>query len=460
MKEMRYFGPWRALLGGGILWIAGALSAFSQSSPSAGSGIPEQPFESEPSTLESRSTSSSVQNEEIPTGSKSADKEQFSLWDFFSQFFELGSPGDPNHPDKLRLSIATTLGYDDNVFTTNVDQVASGTAGVTGVLSYKFGSERLKIASSLVLGTTYYDNRPGDDTDYNGNFGLMTSYFVTRRLQLTGDASIAYLSQPNPMLIGGVSRFSGDYTAMNLGLGMNYNIRPRLSVRLQYRYNSIEYADEVQNQSSGFINQNYIVGFDYLMSPRLTLSAEYRYNTLAYYEAEQDSTGQIFSLGFTANFSPKLKWTFLAGAEARTLNNTSQPGATSNYLGPFLETDAEYGFAPNSSLIGSLRYGTEPSGTAGISVRETLRGALTLRYAFSGRLMTDATISYEHDNYDQPGETNDFAQEYYTGSLGLSYQFNPALALTLRYEYSSVKAEDEINSYTRDITSLGLEIIF
>jgi predicted porin len=444
--------------------------------------IPEQPFAAEveggspPSAASSDPATPPIANSTIDLDAatdsevtsstadavvrKSASSDHFSLWDFFSQFFQFGAPGDPNHPDKLRLTIGPTVGYDDNVLTTKTDPIASETAGLNGTLTYSFGSERLKIDSSAALGTTYYDNRPGDDTDYNASFSLATSYFVTRRLQLSGNVAFAYLSQPNPTLIGGVQRFSGDYTTTNLGFGLSYSLRPRLSMRLQYRMNSIAYTDETQNQSLGFTEQNYILGLDYLLTPRFTLTAEYRYNPLSYDAADQDSTGQILTFGFGASFAPKFQWNFQAGAEARMLNNTTTPDSPSSYIGPFVESDLSYGFAPGSTLVGTLRYGTEPSGSAGISIRQTLRGSLSLQYAFAARLSGNVAISYEHDHYDQPGDTNDFSQEYYTASLGLTYQFNPALALTAGYSYSTVQSDIEADGYTRGITTLGLQIIF
>jgi hypothetical protein len=455
----------------GIVWVAGGtFSAISQDAPVQGESIPGEPFvkivpaesASEPPADSGEAISDDNLIEE-PVISSAADRpanQPFSLWDFFSSFFELGSPGDPNHPDKLRTTIGTSIGYDDNVFTTNTDRIASGTAGLNGTIAYNFGSERLKILSALALGVTYYDNRPGDDTDYNGSFTLGASYFITRRLQVSGNATFAYLSQPNPTLIGGASKFSGDYTTTNLGFGLNYTIRPRLSIRLQYQLNSVQYTEELINQQQGFTEQNYILGLDYLLTPRFTLTAEYRYNPLSYEAPDQDSQGQVFTLGFTANFSPKLKWTLQAGAEMRMLNNTNSADAPSQYTGPFLETDVTYDFTPSSSFVARMRYGTEPSGSAGISIRETLRGSLGLHYAFSGRLSTDVGISYQHDRYDQPGDINDFTQEYCTASVSLRYQFNPAFAVTAGYNYSAVQSEDEVNDYTRGITTLGLEIIF
>lgn len=445
---------------GVVIFLVG-LDFFAESAKcaeTAGSPIPEELPTRDPISGRAISQQPSVFETSEDTQAKS--DTGFSLDDLVGAFLELGAPGDPNQTDKLRLRTSTTIGYDDNVFTTNTDPIASGTASLDGEASYNFGDERLKLSSSLAGGVTYYDNRPGDDTDYNGTFRAATSYFVTRRLRVSGDAAIAYLSQPNPTVIGGVSRFNGDYITANLGFDVSYNLTPRFSARVGYRFTGIQYTDESQNESLGFTQETYFVGLDYLVSPRFTLTTEYRYSPLSYYESDQNSTGHIYTVGFVALFSPKFRWTLQGGAEARVLENATQGDAAENYVGPFLETDVSYEFRPGSSLSASLRYGTEPSGVAGISIRETLRGTLAMRYAFTPRLVGDVALSYQHDNFDQPGNTADFTQTFYTASLGLRFQLNPALAATAGYSYSAVQSENSFDEYTRNITTVGLEIIF
>ncbi len=394
------------------------------------------------------------------TGGGSAKKESFSLWDFFSHFFELGSPGDPGHPDKLRLTVGATLGYDDNVFTTKTDQVASATAGLNGNIAYNIGTERTKLAGSLALGTIVYQNRPGDATDYNGTFSLAGSHFFTRRLQITGSVALSYLSQPNATLIGGVSRFSGDYMVANAGFQVIYSVRPRINTRVGFSINAIKYTDEIINQGQGFSEQTYTLGLDYLLNPRTTLNLEYSISPLSYYETQQDSVGHVLTVGFTTSFTSRFKWEFKAGAEARQLNDTDTQSGTSLYLGPFVETNMQYLLGPASAVNANLRYGTEPSGVSGISIRQTLRGGLNVTRAFGGRFVCDLGISYEHDTFDQPGDANDYTQEYYTAGVGLRYNFNPAFALTARYDYTALRSEIESSEYTRGISTLGLEIIF
>lgn len=392
-------------------------------------------------------------------------REPFSLWDFFSRFFELGAPGlgapgDPNHPDKLRFTLTSALGYDTNVLTSNTDPIASATSSLSGSAVYNFGSERLKINAGLGFGATYYDNRPGDSTDYNGNFNAAVSYFVNRRLQISGTFGLIYASQPNPTLIGGVTRFSGDYTVTNGSISVSYSLRPRLSARLEFRENAIEYANADSNEGLGFSEQSYVFGLDYLWSPRITLTTEYRYTPLSYNQPDQDSTGQIFTVGFITTINPRLTWTFQAGVEGRTFSTSNQSGGPSQYFGPFLESNAEYNFAPGSSVVATLRYGTEPSGVASLAIRETLRGSLALRYAFTPRVIGDLTLAYQNDHYDQPGDTSDFSQRFFTGTVGLGFQINPALSLNARYDYSVVESDIEGDGYSRGISSLGLQIIF
>jgi len=462
-------------VGAALCLLAAAGSVRAQS---AVESLPLQPFSSEAGT-------SRVQNEQlgqffssdnmefVPTDTNSASpqktqqaqaasaqrKDTTSLWDTVSQFFDLGASGDPNHLTKLRYSAGVSAGYDSNVLTSNVDPIASPTAGINGTMAYNFGSDRLKLTSALSGGATHYTDRPGNKTDYNGTFAFSGSYYVTRRLQITGSLAVSYLSQPSPLVVGGIQHFQGDYTVFNGQFGINYSLRPRLSLQLGYEASGIHYAESDINQQSGYRQQTYTLGLGYLLTPRFTLTTQYQFVPVTYNTSSSDSIGNILTVGFVTTFSPKFKWTFRAGAETRDLLNPS-PGTLNNYIGPFMETNIEYDFSPASSLVASLRYGTEPSSLSGATITQTLRGSMDFNYSFAGRLSCALGVAYEHDYYNQPGAINDYSQAFYSGYVGLRYQFNPAVALTARYEYSAVSSQISLNDYTRDVSTLGLELNF
>lgn len=382
-----------------------------------------------------------------------------TVGDVVSDFLAPGLPRTTRKPERFQLSVRPSVGYDNNVFTTQTDQVRSGTASLNAVGAYNFGDERLKLSSLISGGVTTYDNRPGDSTDLSGGISGTASYFVTRRLQVAAQAGITYLAQPSPTVIGGTPRYTGDYIVGDAGFDIFYSLRPRLSVRLGYDINGIKYTDEAQNQSLGYTQQTVTLGLNYLLTPRFTLLTEYRYTPLSYYETGQDSVGQILSVGFLSSFTPKLTWNFQLGAESRQLNSTA-PGATSEYIGPFLETRFSYQLPRDGLLDFSVRYGTEPSGVAGISISETLRAALTLRYQLATRLTGNLEIAYQHSRYDQPGDSEDYSQAFYSLTAGLTYRLNAAVGVNLQATYFAVDSELQASDYNRTITSLGLEFLF
>lgn len=373
--------------------------------------------------------------------------------------FSLFGPPAPGSRDSLRLTAGVRAGYDDNVFTTNVDPQASGFASVFGTLAYSFGTERLKINLELSGGVTYFDNRASDPTDYNGGGAFRIEYRASRRLSMNAMASVQYLSQPDPTLIGNVSRFAGDYTVANVGFDVSYAIRPRWSVTAGYQFLGVEYADEAINQSLGFYDQNFSLSLAYLVSPRASIIMEYRYNPLIYYEVDEGSDGHLLLFGFDYSISPKALWTLRGGAEARSVREPIET-ADSSYLGPFVESQFIYNYAPNSMVALNLRYGTEPSGISSIAIRQTFRAWASIDHAFTGRLSGNAAIYWQNDNYDLPGDVNDFAQSIFTGVIGLRYRIGPSFAIFGRYEYSAVYSDIELNEYTRNVTSLGMELIF
>jgi hypothetical protein len=373
--------------------------------------------------------------------------------------FGVGPAGEAGERDNLILTLALSGGYDDNVFATHTDRIASLTATGSGTLRYRIASPRFNLGGSLSAGATAYQNRPGDATDYNAELAFSGMYLFRPRLNVSFETRTAYLSQPDPVLVGSPTGYNGDYYYTNTRLSLNYTLRPTVELQLGYRLSGFLYTEEAVNQNIGYYDQEFRLTGSWAFLPRTALLLEYRYNPITYYEANLGSQGHILLVGFDQTFSPRWKWTMRFGGEARILDNPVQGGPRS-YVGPFVEGTTEYGFGPRSSLVAGMRFGTEPSGVSGVTIRQTLRGNIGLRHAFSGRLTMDVGISYENDFYDQPGTTADFTQEVYTGYISARYQINRGFATFARYNYVGVASEIVVSEYTRNIFSFGIEVIF
>lgn len=408
--------------------------------------------------------------EAIPSADDTAGDSAFDWWlaqtrqttPFYQRWmdavFNLIAPGEPYRRDKLVLVLGTSVGYDDNVLYSPTEKIGSSVFGVNGAADYHFGSRRLQLDANLGAGVNYYQRRPGGNSDQNFALALAAQYQLLPRLELTFNTHTSYLSQPSPQLIGGSFQYTGNYFYTDTEVGFSYQVRPRLSLVGSYDYNAIQYEDEAFNDGSGFYQQTFSLSGNWLVSPRTTFIVQYRYNPVNYYEAGTSSTGQILLVGFEQSLSPRLKYEFLFGAEHRALEN-ADPDSPSSYLGPFAEGTLNYNFAPRSTLTGSLRLGTEPSGTSGVTIRRTFRMGLDATHFIGSRLSVNLGVSYEKDQYDQPGAV-DYTQDIYSVSVALRYQFALYTSVVLRDSYLAVEGTLQNTSYTHNFTSLGLELTF
>ncbi|MGH8048155.1 MAG: outer membrane beta-barrel protein [Chthoniobacterales bacterium] len=377
---------------------------------------------------------------------------------WLESLFDLVAPGEPYRRDKLVLSLGMSLGYDTNVFYSAINPIASAVTGVNASADYHFGSRRVQLDANLSGGVNYYQNRPGGSNDDNFALTLALGYQLMPRLKLSFTTNTSYLSQPEPQLIGGIFQYGGSYFYTDTRLDLNYQMRPRFGLALGYDYNALKYDDEVINQGSGFYQQTFSLSGNFLVSPRTTLTLQYRYNPVSYYESGIGSTGQFLLVGIEQTLSPRLKYTFMFGSEYRSLENPA-PDSPSSYLGPFAEGSLNYNFAPRSLLTGSMRLGTEPSGTSGVTIRQTFRSSLGVTHYIGGRLSVNGSIAFEHDLYDQPG-IDDFSQDIYSTSVSLSYQLAYYTSIVLRDDYIVVEGSTPNSSYSRNFSSIGLQITF
>jgi len=400
--------------------------------------------------------------EDIVSESDRVSTEPERKW-FFGEWLgnllAVGSSGDPDSKDRFRLSLSLSAGYDSNVLASSVDQIASAFATLSGGVAYFIGSQRFEFSLQAAGGVTQYQERPGGRIDYNGQLSMGGFYRFDRRLTFNAMVNLAYLSQPDPEVIGGVSSFQGDYTTSDISFNFAYLLTPTVTLRPAYRLTAIRYQDEQVNQASGFYSQTFSLALEWLARPATTLISEYRYNPVTYNLEGEGSEGHILTAGFTQSFSRKLEWDFQAGAEYRLIQNPFE-NSTTKYLGPFVESALTYQFAPASELTGRLRYGTEPSGTGGVTIRQTLRTTLGVAHSFSGRVSLDVGVGYENSFYDQPDVLVDYSQVYYFAYANARYRISNSLALTLGYSYTSVDVSFGNGDYTRGVTTAGFEFSF
>ena len=376
----------------------------------------------------------------------------------FVPSFDWLSPSEPGGRDNFTISFGATVGYDNNVLFSASNVVGSATATASLGMQYVVGTPRFDLFGDLNLATTYFQNRPGGNEQ--NTFTLLggSQYQFRPRTQMSLRTSTSYLAQPDPDVIGNTTTDNGSYFVTDTSFDLSYELRPRLSLVANYAFNAIRYDSEVINEQSGFVSQNFSGTANWLLTPRTIILGQLRFNPITYYAAGQGSDGYILLVGLTQTMSPRLEWTLRGGGEYRKIRNPDDAlGATTEYLGPFVEGELEYQYDRDSSILANLRYGTEPSGVGALVLRQSFRFGVFVDHRFGRRLSTQFGLNYQNDAFDFPGDTG-YSQAIPSGSLTLRYEFNPSIAGTLSGTFYMLRSDLPDADFNRNTVTMGLEI--
>lgn len=351
-------------------------------------------------------------------------------------------------------------GYDTNPDSSSSDPAPSAFGGVNLGLNYAFGNPRLQLTTSLRGGLTFFSNSEvREPTRFNGNWSLTSTYTLTPRIIFSANANIGYFSQPNINVSGTSLLQDGDYIAGTITLLGLYQLSPRFSTTLSYSFSPLVYREPLLNDQLGRVQQTVSWAINYALRPTTTLVVEYRASPTDYFDADLNTFNNFLLVGFDQIFSPRSSWNFRGGAQYNILNNPIDGQTT--YLGPYVETGFTYRYGERSNLFFSLRYGTEASGQANVTQRQTLRAGVTINHAFGPRLSASLSLFGVADYYDQANVIEPYYQYNYQASVSLNYQWNRFVSFSAGYTYTTIISPTfPTQEYDRGIGTIGVNLNF
>jgi hypothetical protein len=357
------------------------------------------------------------------------------------------------------LTLSVRQGYDSNVFTTSDDPVDSWYTNYAAGIAYAFGGSRLQLSANLGGGITYYYQRPGEKVDFNGVLGLSATYLATPRLTLGFTTSTAYLSQPDLTIVGGTNRQDGDYFYTNTTFSASYQWSELISTVTSYNFSAFYYVDEQLNNDQGRVSQTVGQSVRWLWKPKTTLVAEYRINPVTYFDADLNQLSNFFLVGFDQVFNPRFFWNVRVGAQVNF--NDNPVDGSSIYVGPYMESTLTYAVAKATTVAWNMRYGTEASGLADVTQRQTFRTGLVVNHAFTPRLAANFAMNYQCNYYDQDDVIPTFTENIVDFSAGLTFRVNRWVSLQAGYQYTiDIAPESTGREYNRSVVFAGANFTF
>lgn len=357
------------------------------------------------------------------------------------------------------LTLSVRQGWDSNVFTEPNNPTSSWYTNWAAGIAYAFGGSRLQLSTNLGAGVSYYYQRPGDKTDFNGTFSLNATYLATPRLTLSVNTTTAYLAQPDLTIVGGSDRQNGDYLYTATTFSAAYQWSELISTVTSYNFTVFYYVDNDLNQEQGRVDQTVAQSVRWAWKPKTTLIAEYRINPVTYFDADLNQLSNFFLVGFDQVFNPRFFWNVRVGAQVNFNNNPFD--GESIYVGPYMESTFTYAVARSTSVSWNMRYGTEASGLDNVTQRQTFRTGLVVNHAFTPRIAATFAMNYQCNYYDQQDVIPTFVENIVDFSAALTYKVNRWVSLQAGYQFTiDVAPEDTGREYTRNVVFAGANFTF
>ncbi len=349
----------------------------------------------------------------------------------------------------LTLGLAAAIGYDDNVDTSHNERVGSGFTAPRLEIASSIGSERTRLRADLRLGFVGYWDIPGAALQPDISFDLTFTHQFSPRLVLGFSSFVTYQGQPNFAFGIGKTTNVGNYVYSTNSVVLGYQWTERFSTATSYTLNAAYYESSTVGSTSNLLEHVIAQQFRYLVLPTIAAAAEYRFSYEQYVNTNLNSYSHFVLAGADLTLTPRLQFTFRAGAEFQTDLFHGGTSPTS----PYFESTLTYAYRRNSFIQWYNLYDLERSDINTANTKDVYRTGLKILHSFGARLQLGGGLYYSYNHNEGPPSSFDEHQVEATATA--SYQLTRAWTLQAGYTFTDVLSDINSRSYYRNRVFLG-----
>lgn len=314
---------------------------------------------------------------------------------------------------------------------------------------------RTLFSAGLSGGIVYYFDRPDDKDDFFGDLDLLFVHRVTPKLRATAAVNAIYRANPDfgrrytPSRTDTASK--NDYVSIYARLAGDMQWFGRFSTRTSYNLTSTLYMDKLRRDSN---IMEHTVGneFRYQFSPRTTAYVDYRYQWIEYKDEVNNSTSHFLLAGVDYSFTKRLNIDLRAGQQYLTFDQSTAEGDDSK-VAPYSEALLSYDYGKGSTVQWSNRLGIE--GGSPTTDQTSMRSSLTINHVLTARLSARMGVTWNRYLTSYQDDREDQTKDEFRLELGLQYYINPSFVLNASYTYEDVFSDVVSDEYRRNRIFFG-----
>ena len=349
--------------------------------------------------------------------------------------------------------------YDDNVFTTEQDQIQSWKLIEQIDLSYNLSMENTFLSLRWRPGFIFWENRPGDDSSFDNAFDLSFNHIFNPRWSVSLQDTFRFTQNPEQVDRGTTVRQRNDFIYNALIGAVSYLVTTKTRLELAGRWITLQYdGDEVSRRNDYDL---YVGGLTlrHAWKPQTAFSVDVRYEVLEYETSERDSDTVSTGVGAEHTFNPGLLGSLHGGYQYRDFKGESVIQNDSS--SPFVDMTLTYLPAPATRFSIGASYSLFESDIFPYSSTDRGRVFLSAGHDFTAKVSGYLTGSYTRNKYDgneaagsELSEIRDGEEDWHQISARLSYKISRRNSLEINWQYTDVDS-DVRDSFKRHRSGIG-----
>lgn len=341
------------------------------------------------------------------------------------------------------FTVSATLreGYDDNVFTSDTNQVESWITSIEPAILFDYPMDQTLLSFRYGFTGKFYVDRPGNDFDYNQDFTARIAHTFSPNFDIDVRDHFKY-GQESQIGAGAITqRRLGDNYVNEFSAAGTAKWTERFSTLTTYRNNYQHFVDtglgDVNNYDENALGNDFRIS----VLPTTTAVINITGDRIDYETISRSNTGVIASVGADYYINPVWLLSGRAGGEYRTYDNS----AFSDQLSPYASLDTIWNYAPRSSVKFSYQHTTAVTDVASYANAETDQFSVGITHYITPKINVGGDIQYVLAQYETRDSftpvANDLDEDTANFNLRAGYEFNEYLSFLAGYTYSFVSSQ-------------------
>lgn len=355
-----------------------------------------------------------------------------------------------------RLMNKLRIEYDDNYDQLKDNPRASWEMVEEIELQLNLNLEQTFIGLNVRPNFVWWENRPGDSTDFHLYADLILNHNFSRRVSLSFRDSFRRAEEPELTENGQTYRESGDFYYNSADLSLSVLVRPKVYVDVNGGYVFIRYDEKEIANENDYNKYKIATRARYQLLPETEISANLDYVNLDYYDssASRSSESMFAGLGVEHMFSPNLMGSIRGGIQKQENKDSFSESSTKPY-GDIALTILP---SPAARISFGAGYAMTETDVYPYTEQEQFTGYASLSYDITAKLTLTMSGSYTKGNYDAETLPKDATiADLPTKEYQKIKESNPDVPDTARLNEDYVKS---ISDKTEDVYRFGTSLSY